>query len=379
MRVKSRMRSVALGAIVCSMLVVKAGPVSGQKVANPGTVTFTATTGMMKVGSNSFTFDESDSIDFIGSVTSSGAVTIPASQLVFPDQQVDGPLGTITVRIRANTNATGTLNPLNGAAALALNMRVDLDGGGLPGDCRIDPVLINLTTGSSGSLTGTPYNPATAVARLVDGVFSVPGSTGCGLFAGQVNSAAGIPSGSGNNSADLTFRTTPAVQPAVTANLTASPGTSGQAPFAVTFSGAGSTASAGIARYEFDFTNNGTFDATVIPPAAPTASFTYPSPGSFAARLRVTDTQNDFVDKTLPITVTTNQPPTAHPQTVNTDEDTSVAITLTGSDPANDPLTFLLVSGSGPSNGTLTGTPPNLTYDAGPRVPRDGLLPVPRP
>jgi VCBS repeat-containing protein len=55
-----------------------------------------------------------------------------------------------------------------------------------------------------------------------------------------------------------------------------------------------------------------------------------------------------------------DQAPTADDQAVSTDEDTPVAITLTGSDPESEPLTFSIVVG--PSNGALTGTPPNVTY-----------------
>ena len=60
-----------------------------------------------------------------------------------------------------------------------------------------------------------------------------------------------------------------------------------------------------------------------------------------------------------------NQPPVASDRTTVTDEDTPVALTLTGSDPDNDPLTFSVVTQ--PAHGTLTGTPPDLTYtpDAG--------------
>ena len=57
-----------------------------------------------------------------------------------------------------------------------------------------------------------------------------------------------------------------------------------------------------------------------------------------------------------------NNTPTANapisPTTTN--EDTSVGITLTGSDPDSDPLTFLV--GTGPTHGSLSGTAPNLTY-----------------
>lgn len=55
-----------------------------------------------------------------------------------------------------------------------------------------------------------------------------------------------------------------------------------------------------------------------------------------------------------------NGVPTADDQSVTTPEDTATAITLTGSDPDGDPLTYTVTSG--PSNGTLSGTAPNLTY-----------------
>ncbi len=55
-----------------------------------------------------------------------------------------------------------------------------------------------------------------------------------------------------------------------------------------------------------------------------------------------------------------NNPPVANGQTVTTLEDAAAAITLSGSDPDLNPLTFRVVTQ--PSQGTLTGTAPNLTY-----------------
>ena len=55
-----------------------------------------------------------------------------------------------------------------------------------------------------------------------------------------------------------------------------------------------------------------------------------------------------------------NQPPTANNQFLTTFQDTPLGITLTGSDPDGDPLTFMVKNL--PSRGTLSGTPPNLTY-----------------
>ena len=64
---------------------------------------------------------------------------------------------------------------------------------------------------------------------------------------------------------------------------------------------------------------------------------------------------------TVSITVTAaNDPPVANAQSVTTDEDTAVAVTLTGSDPDGDPLTFTVETP--PGKGTLEGTAPNLTY-----------------
>ena len=55
-----------------------------------------------------------------------------------------------------------------------------------------------------------------------------------------------------------------------------------------------------------------------------------------------------------------NVAPVAQDQAVSTNEDTEKSITLTASDANGDSLTFSVVSG--PTNGTLTGTAPNLTY-----------------
>lgn len=55
-----------------------------------------------------------------------------------------------------------------------------------------------------------------------------------------------------------------------------------------------------------------------------------------------------------------NTAPTANSQSVNTTEDTSVGVTLSGSDPGGDPLTYVVVAN--PAHGALSGTAPNLTY-----------------
>lgn len=64
------------------------------------------------------------------------------------------------------------------------------------------------------------------------------------------------------------------------------------------------------------------------------------------------------------VTVSVNSVPVADPQSVTTPEDTALDITLTGSDPDGDPLDYRIVSD--PANGTLSGTPPTVTYTPAP-------------
>ena len=64
----------------------------------------------------------------------------------------------------------------------------------------------------------------------------------------------------------------------------------------------------------------------------------------------------DVVIDVIPV----NDPPAADSQSVETPEDTALAILLTGSDPENDTLVFSLVAG--PDSGSLSGSPPDLVY-----------------
>ncbi len=56
-----------------------------------------------------------------------------------------------------------------------------------------------------------------------------------------------------------------------------------------------------------------------------------------------------------------NDAPAAQDQSVSTPEDTAKAITLTATDPEGSALTYAVVQG--PTNGTISGTAPNLTYN----------------
>jgi hypothetical protein len=62
----------------------------------------------------------------------------------------------------------------------------------------------------------------------------------------------------------------------------------------------------------------------------------------------------------------TNIPPVALPQKLNMTRNTSTNFTLNGSDVNGDPLNFTILTQ--PKSGTLTGTPPNLTYTPPPNT-----------
>jgi carboxypeptidase T len=75
----------------------------------------------------------------------------------------------------------------------------------------------------------------------------------------------------------------------------------------------------------------------------------------------VNDGQTSSAPAAVGITVTpVNDAPVANPQSVTTQQNTALAITLTGSDVDGDALTFGVQSG--PSHGGLSGTAPALTY-----------------
>jgi len=87
---------------------------------------------------------------------------------------------------------------------------------------------------------------------------------------------------------------------------------------------------------------------------------TFSASGVYVLRLTASDSIETTSDE---VTITANQPnrpPEADAQDVQTDEDTSLSITLTGSDPDGNTISFFIATP--PSYGMLTGTPPQVTY-----------------
>jgi uncharacterized protein (TIGR03437 family) len=114
-----------------------------------------------------------------------------------------------------------------------------------------------------------------------------------------------------------------------------------------------------------------TLSATMLPPRATfdqaTGVFNWTPNIGEAATYTVTFFASDnssparVTSRMVQIAVTANRAPIALNQTVTLDEDTTKAISLTASDPENMPLSFTVLQP--PQKGTLTGTPPNLTYN----------------
>jgi hypothetical protein len=130
------------------------------------------------------------------------------------------------------------------------------------------------------------------------------------------------------------------------------------------------TSGSGPTNGSLDLTT-GTLTCTPVPIApgamSCTAAVNYtPSAnynGSDSFRFKVNDGQLDSNEATVTITVyPVNDAPIANAQSVSTDDFTPLAITLTGSDVEPDAasLTFAIIDA--PTNGTLSGTPPNVTY-----------------
>jgi PKD repeat protein len=247
-----------------------------------------------------------------GSIDGAGNVTIPPSGVVFPTYYVpvqdpfNGLIYPVAATVVPTTSATGTLNPINGAAALRVRFYIRLEGQplgvGLGSTCTIgtaaSPIDINvLTTGVTSPpapalpISGVPYSASTGQLRVVNNSFSVPGASGCpiGLFNLNdiINQQLLLPSPAGANSAVIDGRTTPVLGRGVQARITTTPAlVNGPAPFTVTFDASTSTVAKPPATYRWDFPD-GTFQTGV------NVTKTFDTAGTQQVRLTVTDADGD--------------------------------------------------------------------------------------
>jgi hypothetical protein len=104
---------------------------------------------------------------------------------------------------------------------------------------------------------------------------------------------------------------------------------------------------------------------TVFTTSATTTLFTpnLNATGGDAFTFTATDESAVSAASTVTINITpVNDVPQADPKTVTVESGKSVAVTLSGTDVDGDALTFAVVAA--PASGTISGTPPNLSYRA---------------
>lgn len=117
---------------------------------------------------------------------------------------------------------------------------------------------------------------------------------------------------------------------------------------------AGAASGSPALRYQWRFNGANLVGATN--PVLTLASVQFANAGHYS--LRVTNALG--VAESSGATLLVNHAPEALPQSLALDEDTSLPITLTGTDADGDPLTFAVLTP--PAHGQLSGSPPSLTY-----------------
>lgn len=173
--------------------------VYADTVDNPGPFTITARSGHLKVGSGTFDINPNNPPSLAGTIDSSGVSILPAESIIFPDAVISVPfIGNVTVRIQPLSDGSGGINALTGDGDATISLRVRLINSLLGPNCRIEPVNLTATTGSSGLLQGVLYDQTVGTATFVSNDFSVPRSTGCN-FGTVVDGQLGLPSDPPNN------------------------------------------------------------------------------------------------------------------------------------------------------------------------------------
>ena len=112
----------------------------------------------------------------------------------------------------------------------------------------------------------------------------------------------------------------------------------------------------GLAPLRYQWRLNGTNISGATDTALTLVEVQASQAGSYS--VRVTNSVGSAVS--LNAALQLNHRPEANPQSVALNEDTEIAITLSGSDPDANTLAYGIVAA--PAHGTLSGTPPNLTY-----------------
>ncbi|MHB1137551.1 MAG: PKD domain-containing protein [Microthrixaceae bacterium] len=412
---RHRRRTPAIVALLAALLVIGPALVSqlgagAQPVMNPGPLNLKITGGFVDINGTDFDLtpselpacsdgednDEDGATDFpadaqcanagdnselaggnqpkedttiSGTISASGAVTIPQSGIYFPPAYLESSGAVLTARIQPTGAGSGNLNPLTGLATMSISVRVKLEGSpsgvSLGDSCIIGPLNLAVTTGTTNPpapntpITGVPYDADAGTATMVNNSFSVPAASGCGplgLANGPINDELGLPAAGGKNTARLEGAVNPPIGKGVRAAFTPSV-TSGPAPLTVNFNGTSSAAAKTITSYAWDFGNGET--AT-----GPTAFTTYATPGTYDSKLTITDADGDTDVKIVPITVEEppNIAPTAAIGTSGASGNAPFAVSFSGSGSSDPDGTITDYAWDFGNGETATGEAASTTY-----------------
>jgi LPXTG-motif cell wall-anchored protein len=151
-----------------------------------------------------------------GTADDAGNLTLPSASISFPPFHASLVGGAVDAVITIQPTAAwaGTIDKHSGAVNIHAPQIAHIDLSSLfpaDTDCPVGPLELNLTTGTSGSVTGTPLNPATGTAGVVDGTFAIPAfpdSPNCG-DASSLSMLAGLPLAAGVSTAQFNVTFTP--------------------------------------------------------------------------------------------------------------------------------------------------------------------------
>ncbi len=320
---------------------------------------------------------------FNGTIDAAGNITIPTAGVVLPKAYIAIPdvnpanyPYVVTAEVIATAAATGTLNPLTGAANIRLRFRIKLNGSPfgvyVGASCSIGtsaaPIDINVLTTATTSppppnlpISGSPYL-TNGTFRLVNNSFAVPGASGCAPLGfdpnginNAINTNLGLPAAAGKNSAVVDGQTTPVLIRGVIAKITTDPVLlSGESPFTVAFDGSSSTVTNGPASYLWQFPDGST--STEVNPTR-----TFSNLGLNTVRLTVTDADGDSatVQKNVNVTAptsTTTSTTTTVPTTTTSTTTTTVPTTTTSTTTTTVPTTTTTAPPALCSPGTFSAT-----------------------
>ncbi len=200
---------------------------------------------------------------------------------------------------------------------------------------------------------GSPVTSGTVAAGSASAAFTLPGSAAIGTYSVVATYTPG-PEFLGSATSGLSSGTFMVVAPPVPSDLSAVAGEN--ASHTITLSASDPSGD------PLTYTVTGQPTHGQLSGTAPYLTYTptngYTGPDLF--QYTVTDADTGYVSGTGTVSITVVPPPTAAGQSVSVNENTPQALTLSGTAPNGDPLSYTVTSP--PTSGQLSGDGPNLTY-----------------